>query len=74
MLYHFTDTNHNFTLSLADLSVWCYECGSYIDNPIFYKYKNLAHINKFGEKMVWTYSQNADDKQFVISLAEDVSD
>lgn len=42
-------------MSLADLSVWCYACSDYIDNPKLYKYKNLAHRDKFQEDMPWTY-------------------
>lgn len=55
MLHHHLDSDHPLTLSFADLSVWCYKCESYIDNPCLFKYKNLAHRSKFGEEMVWSY-------------------
>ncbi|KAG4068297.1 hypothetical protein HA402_007817 [Bradysia odoriphaga] len=55
MLYHHLDSDHPLTLSFADLSVWCYKCDSYIDNPCLFKYKNLAHQSKFGEELVWSY-------------------
>lgn len=55
MLFHHLETDHALALSFADLSVWCYKCDAYIDNAILYKYKNLAHIDKFGEEMVWSY-------------------
>ncbi|GAB0095288.1 histone deacetylase 6 [Sergentomyia squamirostris] len=59
MLYHHLDTEHPLTLSFSDLSVWCYKCEAYIDNPALYKYKNLAHMNKFdGEEMVWSHDNN----------------
>lgn len=47
--------NHSLALSFSDLSVWCYKCEAYIDNPILHKYKNLAHLNKFDEELVWSY-------------------
>lgn len=58
MLYHHLDTDHPLTLSFADLSVWCYKCENYIDNPRLFKYKNLAHLDKFGEEMVWSYGSD----------------
>lgn len=58
MIKHYAQTDHSLTLSFSDLSVWCYKCDAYIDNPILFKYKNLAHINKFGEELPWAfYSQ-----------------
>lgn len=55
MLNHHTETDHPLTLSFSDLSVWCYKCEAYIDNPILYKFKNLAYQNKFGEELPWSY-------------------
>lgn len=55
MMFHHLSSEHPLALSFADLSVWCYKCQSYIDNPHLFKYKNLAHIDKFGEEMLWTY-------------------
>lgn len=55
MVCHHMDSDHPLTLSFADLSVWCYKCEAYIDNPCLFKYKNLAHQSKFGEEMVWSY-------------------
>lgn len=55
MLFHHFDSQHALALSYSDLSVWCFVCDNYIDNPILYKYKNLAHRDKFGEDMVWAY-------------------
>lgn len=57
MLFHHVETEHALALSYSDLSVWCFKCENYIDNPILYKYKNLAHRDKFGEDMVWSYDQ-----------------
>lgn len=56
MLHHHTETGHPLALSFADLSAWCFECKSYVDHPDLYPYKNLAHLNKFGEEMVWCYA------------------
>lgn len=56
MSFHHIESDHALALSFADLSVWCFKCENYIDNPILYKYKNLAHIDKFGEELVWCYN------------------
>ncbi|CAL8098561.1 unnamed protein product [Calicophoron daubneyi] len=48
MLEHFQDTNHPITLSMADLSFWCYLCESYIDSDILWDIKQVAHKAKFG--------------------------
>lgn len=56
MLIHHTETDHTLALSFGDISVWCFKCENYIDNPILYKYKNLAHLDKFGTEMAWCYS------------------
>ena len=38
---------------LRDLSVWCFDCDSYVDNKVLYDVKNLAHKDKFdGEEML----------------------
>lgn len=52
---HEHEPGHALALSYSDLSVWCFKCENYIDNPILFKYKNLAHRDKFGEDMVWCY-------------------
>ncbi|XP_055910185.1 histone deacetylase 6 isoform X1 [Eupeodes corollae] len=66
MLYHNLESSHSLALSYSDLSVWCYPCESYIDNSKLHVYKNLAHRNKFGVDMVWSYenedvADNSDD-------------
>lgn len=58
MMFHHLSSDHPLALSFADLSVWCYKCQSYIDNPQLFKYKNLAHMDKFDEEMVWTYGND----------------
>lgn len=55
MLFHHMESDHALALSYTDLSVWCFKCENYIDNPILFKYKNLAHRDKFDEDMVWSY-------------------
>lgn len=61
---HSVSSDHPLTLSLSDLSVWCYKCEAYIDNPQCYKFKNLVHRSKFdGEELVWSY------RDFHIDLA-----
>lgn len=51
---------HALALSLADLSVWCYACEAYVDNARLYRYKNAAHVDKFGEPMPWSYGDDDD--------------
>lgn len=53
---HSRQQMHPLVLSFSDLSVWCYECGAYVDHPLLYVHQNLAHLNKFGEPMAWTHS------------------
>lgn len=56
---HATVTEHPLALSFSDLSVWCYKCESYVDNPVLYPYKNLVHQDKFGgEQLVWSYGSD----------------
>lgn len=62
MFYHHLEAKHPLVLSFRDLSVWCFECNAYVDNPILYKYKNAAHKNKFGDELVWSYGD------FVLSI------
>lgn len=59
MLFHHVETEHALALSYSDLSVWCFKCENYIDNPVLFKYKNLAHRDKFNEDMVWCYNTEA---------------
>lgn len=33
-MHHEENTGHPLTLSFSDISVWCYACESYIDNPV----------------------------------------
>ncbi|XP_034027750.1 histone deacetylase 6 [Thalassophryne amazonica] len=53
MVSHGADSEHPVVLSLADLSVWCYICESYIHNQILFEVKNAAHCAKFGEEIRW---------------------
>lgn len=33
MKKHNTESNHAVAVSFSDLSVWCYSCDSYIEDP-----------------------------------------
>ncbi|XP_062700271.1 histone deacetylase 6 isoform X2 [Aedes albopictus] len=58
-MLHSLESEHALALSFSDLSVWCYKCESYIDNPLLYAYKNLVHQDKFdGEELVWSYGSD----------------
>jgi len=50
---HHSQSSHPLALSFSDLSVWCFDCDSYVDNQVLYDVKNLAHKDKFnGEEML----------------------
>jgi len=34
MKQHGTETGHSLVLSYADISVWCYQCDSYVHHPV----------------------------------------
>lgn len=55
MIEHGENSAHPLCLSFSDLSVWCYGCEAYVDNPVLYSAKNAAHISKFGTEMPWSY-------------------
>lgn len=69
MIEHNLNTDHPLALSFSDLSVWCYKCEAYIDNPRLHKFKDLAHLNKFGEHLVW--SHGTEPTHFHIDLTTD---
>uniref|UniRef100_A0A182QX80 UBP-type domain-containing protein n=1 Tax=Anopheles farauti TaxID=69004 RepID=A0A182QX80_9DIPT len=59
MVRHATETvDHPLALSFTDLSVWCYGCDAYVDHPVLHPYKNLVHLDKFREPLVWAYGSD----------------
>lgn len=58
MAEHSPASEHPLALSFSDISVWCFECDAYIDNPRLHKFKNLVHRSKFGEDLVWSYGDS----------------
>eukprot|EP01027_Heterolobosea_sp_BB2_P006779 GEZU01010185.1.p1 GENE.GEZU01010185.1~~GEZU01010185.1.p1 ORF type:complete len:195 (-),score=23.64 GEZU01010185.1:37-549(-) len=52
MAEHAETTGHDLALSLADLSVWCYKCESYITDPKLKPVFRAVHMLKFGEEPV----------------------
>ncbi|XP_014219732.1 histone deacetylase 6 [Copidosoma floridanum] len=59
-LLHERSSRHPLTLSFTDLSVWCYACEAYIDNPILYAARNAVHQKKFNTELPWTYSESTE--------------
>nr|XP_031839084.1 histone deacetylase 6 isoform X2 [Nomia melanderi] len=57
-LLHAEELKHPLALSFSDLSVWCYRCEAYIDNPRLFAARNAAHRSKFNEELPWTYNEN----------------
>lgn len=49
---HHSSNHHPLALSYSDLSVWCFDCDSYVDNELLFNMKNQAHKEKFGEEML----------------------
>jgi len=47
MVQHNKETQHNLTLSYADLSVWCYGCDAYVHNDALKAIKDHAASKKF---------------------------
>jgi len=56
MELHAVEAQHPLAMSMADLSVWCYVCSSYVDHPCLYAYLNPLHVDKFQEPMAWTHA------------------
>uniref|UniRef100_A0A8R1DG43 UBP-type domain-containing protein n=1 Tax=Caenorhabditis japonica TaxID=281687 RepID=A0A8R1DG43_CAEJA len=50
-LHHHLSSSHPMALSMADLSVWCYPCESYVHNAVLIDAKSAAHESKFGERL-----------------------
>ena len=48
MMHHTAMNGHQMVLSFSDLTVWCYECESYVHNEVMIPHKKLAHRSKFG--------------------------
>ena len=48
MLAHHDDTGHPMALSLADISVWCFPCDSYLEHASLRAAKNAVCVSKFG--------------------------
>ncbi|XP_076657244.1 histone deacetylase 6 isoform X2 [Halictus rubicundus] len=57
-LLHGEELDHPLALSFSDLSVWCYKCEAYIDNPRLFAARNAVHQSKFDEDLPWTYNEN----------------
>jgi hypothetical protein len=57
-MQHAEEFEHPIALSFSDISVWCYGCEAYIDNPRLYAARNAAHQSKFNEVLPWSYSEN----------------
>lgn len=51
MVAHTEDSGHPLTISLADISVWCFPCDAYLDHASLRPAKNVVHRGKFGCNM-----------------------
>jgi len=51
MSEHYQKEKHPLVISFADLSIWCYECDSYIENRLVQDYVvKEIHRRKFGRE------------------------
>lgn len=50
MVDHYEKHKHPMVLSFSDISVWCYECDSYVHNDMLSDVKQIAYDSKFAEK------------------------
>jgi hypothetical protein len=51
MARHFHQTHHPIAIGYADLSVWCFACDAYIENPHAQSIVSThVHKNKFGKE------------------------
>jgi uncharacterized UBP type Zn finger protein len=46
MAIHASETKHGLGVSFSDMSVWCYDCNEYIDNPDIDFQKVLSTIKE----------------------------
>lgn len=46
---HNEETKHAIALSMADFSVWCYDCNDYIDSPEVKSLHDTLYLAKFNE-------------------------
>ena len=49
MVEHWEEHSHPMVLSFSDITVWCYECDSYVHNGILNQPKQLAYSSKFNK-------------------------
>ncbi|KAJ1373602.1 hypothetical protein KIN20_036057 [Parelaphostrongylus tenuis] len=49
LMHYAAEPTHAMSLSLADLSVWCYPCEAYVHNERLVPAKSAAHQSRFGE-------------------------
>ena len=77
MLAHKVGRDHNIVLSLADLSVWCFTCDSYLDNqvdslspPIICTSKNAPHSCNVDMPILLTPIKHRSKSPTLFSTAE----
>jgi len=51
MAEHAAKKKHPVVLSFSDLSVWCFECDSYVDNEICRPALSYFRMRKFGDNL-----------------------
>ncbi|CAD8197857.1 unnamed protein product [Paramecium octaurelia] len=68
MVEHNKKSGHQIVLSLTDLSLWCYECSSYITNYLISKASKLLSSIKFNNQ-----EDKKDETQEIKQLIEQIS-
>jgi hypothetical protein len=66
---HALESTHSLALSLSDLSVWCYECSSYVKLPEQKPIQDAMYRLKFGEEPLLTpFEMTITDSQVVVEI------
>uniref|UniRef100_A0A7S2JWA5 UBP-type domain-containing protein n=1 Tax=Leptocylindrus danicus TaxID=163516 RepID=A0A7S2JWA5_9STRA len=61
-LHHYESSGHCVAVSLADLSVWCYACNSYI------RHDSLAPVLRYLEAIKFEYGEEKDDDSDLLPM------
>jgi len=72
MIEHEKEVHHKIVLSFSDISVWCYECDSYITHQSLNNVLSILHQKKFQKPLPYhKVSLNEADLKETIEPAED---
>jgi len=70
MILHEEASHHEISLSFSDLSIWCYECDSYITHPSLKNLIDVIHTKKFSEPLPPNIADGLRAMGFQVNQAE----